>query len=1054
MAQIPGVFQKRYPCEQVPEDDLIKAVLNLDWGPSYAEQLRRGTCRIPLTEIPRSGIQSLCILGKENERTNEGLKSAKLSSGAYVNRTGSFLLLVHPEADDLLKALQLCRRSLCQLLIWYSDIISLPELENLTQLTHLDLSWCRNLTALPSLHNLTQLTQLELYECSSLTALPSLDNLKQLTDLTLSGCSSLTVLPSLDSLAQLTGLNLSECSSLTALPSLDNLTQLTQLNLSKCSSLTDLPSLDNLTQLTRLDLSNCSRLTTLLRLENLTHLTKLLLENCCKLTTLPNGIRQLQSLRRLDLSKMHLHSLPDWLPEITERFTTDYMDTESGTSGAIVNLGKTIVDGVDMSIFEQPYEMVVEWFEKRKKGAVQQLNEIKVVFLGDGEAGKSHTIARLMNDGGDPIDYTDKSTPGIVIKHRDYEVDDRKFRVHYWDFGGQEIMHSMHRIFLTKRTMYVVLLNARDDTQGDKAYYWLQNIQSFAPNAPVLLVLNKIDQNPKASVDERTLRAKYPGLTEIVRMSALEFDQEQFNLEFTDVLLKEICKCDCLDAQWPKAWIAVKNRLENMDTHYILGTEYKRICRECQVGEVETELLDWFNDLGVSFCFCDKEDYALKKHVILRPDWITNGLYIILFNDCAGAKNGLIPHESIYELLERASHDKSIRCTLPDASYNQPGDVEYVLGVMRKFQLSLDAGDRREFVPMLCQRESTVDIHYLEKDADTLEFRMEFEYLPDNLLHRLMVERHSELDMTNIWRTGARFELPGTGISAVVVIESETLKFFIRHTGTMHRPNTYLTMLKANTDRIWRRMGLQEPNYQLVYKLDNKTGIFDYEELQQAHEDGESTVYSKVWRRRIAIKDILNQSAPDDLQKEHQLLLSILQACEHIQREPDCRGTKEDSRNRRMRDNLEAGKYNIHDQTQIGVSNSGKDVGELDLMVYDDQRRPWSIIEALRIYNGSTQDWDGHLSKALKNYNPHGVPFLFLVTYVDCEKKKFDHIWDVYQKHIKLYDPDDFAYVKDSFVPITGLRNNHYLRIASAQYACEKYTPTVYHIFVQMDPGK
>ena len=1030
MALFPGLFQKRYPCEQIPEEDLINAVLNLGWSSSDAERVRRGTCRIPQAEIPWSGIQSLCILGKENEGTNEGLESAELSSGAYVNRTGSFLLLVHPEADALLNTLQLCRYSLCRLRIRHSDIISLPGLENLTQLTQLDLSWCSSLTALPSLDNLKQLTYLNLFGCSSLTALPYLDNLKQLTQLSLYDCESLTALPSLDNLKQLTYLNLTECSSLTGLPSLNNQTQLTQLILWKCSSLTALPSLDNLKQLTRLDLSRCS-----------------------SLTVLPKSLRNLESLRQLNLGFLKLKELPDWLPEIAEEFTLK-LSFDDGHGKAIVSLYKTTVEGVDMSIFEQPYEMVVEWFEKRKQGQTHPLNEIKVVFLGDGEAGKSHTIARLMNDGGDPIDYTDKSTPGIVIKHRDYEVEDRKFRVHYWDFGGQEIMHSMHRIFLTNRTMYVVLLNARDDTQGDKAYYWLQNIQSFAPNAPVLLVLNKIDQNPKASVDERTLRAKYPGLTEIVRMSALEFDQEQFNHEFTDVLLKEICKCDCLDAQWPKTWITVKNRLENMDTHYILGTKYKQICRECQVGEVETELLHWFNDLGVSFCFCDKEDYALKKHVILRPDWITNGLYIILFNDCAGAKNGLIPHESIYELLERASHDKSIRCTLPDASYNQPGDVEYVLGVMRKFQLSLDAGDRREFVPMLCQRESTMDIHYLEKDADTLEFRMEFEYLPDNLLHRLMVERHSELDMTNVWRTGARFELPGTGISAVVVIDGETLKFFIRHTGTMHRPNTYLTMLKANTDRIWRRMGLQEPNYQLVYKLDNKTGIFDYEELQQAHEDGESTVYSKVWRRRIAIKDILNQSAPDDLQKEHQLLMSILQACEHIQREPDCRGTKEDSRNRRMRDNLEAGKYNIHDQTQIGVSSSGKDVGELDLMVYDDQHRPWSIIEALRIYNGSTQDWDGHLSKALKNYNPHGVPFLFLVTYVDCEKKKFDHIWDVYQKHIKLYDPDDFAYVKDSFVPITGLRNNHYLRIASAQYACEKYTPTVYHIFVQMDPGK
>ena len=51
---------------------------------------------------------------------------------------------------------------------------------------------------------------------------------------------------------------------------------------------------------------------------------------------------------------------------------------------------------------------------QRTEEATVPLNEIKVVFLGDGEAGKSHTIARLMNDGGEPVGYTDQSTPGIA----------------------------------------------------------------------------------------------------------------------------------------------------------------------------------------------------------------------------------------------------------------------------------------------------------------------------------------------------------------------------------------------------------------------------------------------------------------------------------------------------------------------------------------------------------------------------------------------------------------------------------------------------------------
>ena len=886
---------------------------------------------------------------------------------------------------------------------------------------------------MPSLDSLKQLTNLSLYKCSSLTALPTLDSLKQLTQLRLFECSSLTVLPSLDNLKQLTQLDLSFCSNLTTLPTLDSLKQLTQLDLSGCSSLTTLPTLDSLTLLADLDLSVCS------------------------ITVLPESIRRLKFLKKLGLRGLQLKELPDWLPEIAEKFTPAlYM--EGGTKKAVVSLWHTTVEGVDMSIFEQPYEMVAEWFEKRKKGAVQQLNEIKVVFLGDGEAGKSHTIARLMNDGGDPdpLIFDGQSTPGIVIRNKEYDLEGRKIQVHYWDFGGQEIMHSMHRIFLTGRTMYVVLLNARDDTQGDRAKYWLHNVKSFAPDAPVLLVLNKIDQNENASLDEVDLRGRYEKLTRIVRLSALKYSQEEFTSKFTDILLEEIQKTGYLDAHWPTVWTRVKEKLENMETHYIMGSDYRTICQECMVDDNQKNLLHWFNDLGISFCCDGEDDYALEDYVILRPDWITNALYIILFNKLEGARNGLIPHRSIYNLLRNAHGNPAIRCTLPQARYSL-GDIGYVLGVMRKFNLSFPHGTDHEFIPMLCQQNSTVDIQYYHKDENTLEFNMEFDYLPNNLLHRLMVERHSELDMDKVWRTGARFQLLELGLSAVVVIDGNLLRFFIRNTDPMHKSNIYLAMLKANVDRIIAKMGLTPPECKLIYKLDGKRDEFDYEELKLLLEVGQTAALSKAHKRMIPIRDIFRQSAPESLENEQKLLQSIQKACEQIQREPECRGRKEDNRNRRMRDALENRGYEVYDQRQMGASSSRKDVGELDLMLYRrerDEKKPWSLIEALRIADGAKRDWNSHLEKLLDNYNPHGVPFLFLVTYADCEKEQFEKIWKGYQTHIQNHCTGKFKYETGSFKKLNSEQDGYYIQTAYSQYRCGDYTPTVYHIFVQMDPGK
>ena len=988
--------QRLFPCEDATDEEISRAILLTSLGRgNHTKKLQKMTCRVSGAEVPWDTVEHLDILGSGASHCNNALKHAGMYPGVYTNRRGTWLLLIHPEEANIQRVLDRCGVRLRSLEAYH------------TQLRELDISPCPLVAGLRIWHN--------------------------------------------EGLQRLSGL--------------EQLQQLTWLDLSRCSGLRELHGLEHLQQLTWLDLSECSGLTELHGLEHLQQLTKLYFHGCSGLTELPEGIRGLKSLRKLDLSEMKLKTLPDWLPEIAEGFEIKNLWVNEGKEKANVCLYETIVEDMeDMSIFEQPYEVIAEWFRNRSQGKTRPLNEIKVVFLGDGEAGKSHTIARLMNDGGEPdfAVFDGQSTPGIVIRNKDYTFSDRSFRVHYWDFGGQEIMHSMHRIFLTGRTMYVILLNARDDTQSDRARYWLHNVRSFAPDAPVLLVLNKIDQNENASVDEPDLRSRHDKLTQVVKLSALNFSREEFNRSFTDVLLDEILKTGYLDAQWPISWTQVKDELENMATHYISGTAYQDICAKYQVDENQKPLLHWFNDLGISFCCCGDEDYALEDYVILRPDWITNALYIILFNPLEGAQNGLIPHKSIYDLLKNAHNNPAIRCTMPQARYTA-GDIQYVLGIMRKFSLSFQHGDNHEFLPMLCQQNSTVNVQYYRQDSEVLEFTMEFDYLPNNLLHRLMVERHAELDMENVWRTGARFCHRELGYSAVVVIDGNALRFFIRHTDPMHRPNTYLTMLKANVDRIMRKMGLNPPSSKLIYKLDGRQDTFDYEMLKIMQEAGERDIFSVTWRRRIPLRDIFNQSAPDGMADQLLLLNAIRSSCSRMQDEPHYRLVRnpdghgyangsgmEDLRNRRLRDDLLGKDYSVADQSQRGTGRTGAGIGEVDLLLMNDQNEPWTIIEALRVSDGTKTEWNSHLDKLLSKYNTHGLPALYLLTYVDANPASFDAIWLGYQTHIKQYDPKTHLYCENSFTDLNDDNSPLYIKTAKCLYSCGGDPITVYHIFARI----
>ena len=112
------------------------------------------------------------------------------------------------------------------------------------------------------------------------------------------------------------------------------------------------------------------------------------------------------------------------------------------------------------------------------------------------------------------------------------------FILRFLDFGGQEIMHSMHRCFLTAHTVYVIVCESRDDPEIDGvAARWLETVKAFAPDCPVILALNKCDLNPNVSVNERDLWERNPRLKCVLKTSAAVKPGETFGV---NSLLAEI----------------------------------------------------------------------------------------------------------------------------------------------------------------------------------------------------------------------------------------------------------------------------------------------------------------------------------------------------------------------------------------------------------------------------------------------------------------------------------------------------------------------------------
>jgi hypothetical protein len=89
---------------------------------------------------------------------------------------------------------------------------------------------------------------------------------------------------------------------------------------------------------------------------------------------------------------------------------------------------------------------------------------------------------------------------GRIARSRDDKTDHRIMSMpagvslNVWDFGRQDIMHAMHQFFITKRSVYVIAFDMRQDEQQNRLEYWLKLVQGFAGGSPIVLVGNKDDE--------------------------------------------------------------------------------------------------------------------------------------------------------------------------------------------------------------------------------------------------------------------------------------------------------------------------------------------------------------------------------------------------------------------------------------------------------------------------------------------------------------------------------------------------------------------------------
>ncbi|MCD8051057.1 MAG: GTP-binding protein [Clostridiales bacterium] len=506
--------------------------------------------------------------------------------------------------------------------------------------------------------------------------------------------------------------------------------------------------------------------------------------------------------------------------------------------GDTINLKGTTLATQPISLFHQPRELIQAYYDAPKV----TINDAKVIFLGDGGVGKTRTIKRLLN-GGEPGDYPTELTPGIEITDYPTTYEGHPVDLRIWDFGGQEIMHAMHRCFLTDRTCYVVMVSNRFGNRTQRARYWLKTIDSFAKNCPVILAVNLWDTDEGIDgVNGELLEQEFPNVKKIIPYSAKGSDKDHFN-RLTEAIVEQASRLDSCGMEFPESWANIRADLSKWaeKDRYISKADYLSIC--AKNGETDPQicgwLLEWFNDLGVCFSYhTDKTSgQELEDYQVLDPRWLVNAVYLIINDGRNYAQQSCLPLKGVWNLLKTGGG------TSADAKYEE-SECTYILEVMRKFRLAYQEEDEKlEFIPALCP-DKWEDPPQTKGWDSHVTYEMRYKYLPDSVLHQLMIYGKDKLKLEQAWSGGMELSNDKDRYHAVIYLRAEDSTLEINaYAKDGRKPWELLEDLRSELERINKDLNLEAEDV-IVMQKKRQTAHFPVAAVLKAKKRNIPTLYA------------------------------------------------------------------------------------------------------------------------------------------------------------------------------------------------------------------
>lgn len=589
---------------------------------------------------------------------------------------------------------------------------------------------------------------------SSITNLIPIQELQELQELNINhtSVSDLSPLISLQNLVVINANN-THIRDLSHLKGLNNLKELNLFN----TYINDLSPLSGLSTIHKLNIHS-NEINNLYPLKDLKNLQELIISNTgvYDLSPLLNNIqlqclyihntqvsdlsplKELTNLRELVVSLTLVTDLSP-LKKLIENGIEVKWERGDGDDGIFI--ADTPLSNPPIEIAKQGNAAILRYWEEQERSGIIQLNEARLLIVGQAGAGKTSLRTKLMNLKAD-LPTEDKTTRGIDIEILNFpNTEGGHFNLRIWDFGGQNIQHYAHQFFLSDSVVYALVRDERKEDGGMS--YWLNIIQLLGKNSPILIVQNEKHGHNEDIKDLAAIRKAFPKVQEPIKLNLKlatdtaykPFQHLRKTIEHLATTLPHVGQV------YASSYKHLQEALQmvSVQKRYIHLSEYESLCDKQGISNRDTmyDFLRSYHQLGISLWF--EHDIDLENYIFLRPKWIIDALFDLLYDGTERRKVALIDTQTVKTIW-------------------RGDDYRGMHGILLKLMLNFEmcykiAGVERYLIP---QNQPPCPIEITEH-ATATRVLFRYAFLPKGFLTRLICRQHTRIADQNVWNNAVIF---------------------------------------------------------------------------------------------------------------------------------------------------------------------------------------------------------------------------------------------------------------------------------------------------------